>query len=69
METITIGIRGMTSGGCVASVQRALKALDGVENVDVSLEQQQARIGYVPGRVNAARLRSAIEDAGFEVAR
>jgi copper chaperone len=69
MESITIKIKGMTCGGCVASVQRALKAIDGVHEVKVSLEQGQASIDYTPGRVNAARLSSAIEDAGFEVVR
>ena len=69
METITLGIKGMTCGGCVASVQRVLKALDGVEKVDVSLEREQATIEYQSGRVNQARLRAAIEDAGYEVAR
>ena len=69
METITIGIKGMTCGGCVANVQRVLKALDGVGNVDVSLEREEANIEYTPGRVDPARLRSAIEGAGFEVVR
>ncbi|HEY0336215.1 MAG TPA: heavy-metal-associated domain-containing protein [Burkholderiales bacterium] len=69
METIKIGIKGMTCGGCVASVKRVLTHLDGVQKVDVSLEQQQATVEYTPGRVDPARLRSAIEGAGFEVAR
>jgi copper chaperone len=69
METITIGIKGMTCGGCVASVQRVLKQLDGVQTVNVSLDPQQATVEYTPGRVDPARLRSAIEGAGFEVAR
>jgi copper chaperone len=69
METITLGIKGMTCGGCVASVQRVLKALDGVGQVDVSLEREQATIRYVSSRVDPARLRAVIEDAGYEVVR
>ena len=69
METITLGIKGMTCSGCVASVQRVLKALDGVGEVDVSLEREQATIEYESGRVDPARLRTVIEDAGYEVAR
>ena len=30
METVTLGISGMTCGGCVRSVGNVLKALDGV---------------------------------------
>ncbi|HUP94747.1 MAG TPA: heavy-metal-associated domain-containing protein [Burkholderiales bacterium] len=69
METITLGIKGMTCGGCVASVQRVLKALDGVDTVDVSLEREQATIEYESGRVDPVRLRAVIEDAGYEVVR
>ena len=69
MKSITIGIRGMTCEGCVASVKRVLQEIDGVEKADVSLEPGQATVEYLPGRVNAARLRSAIEDAGYEVDR
>ena len=66
MHTNTIKVEGMTCGGCVASVKRALQALDGVAKVDVSLEREEASIEYDPSRVNEARLRSAIEDAGFD---
>jgi copper chaperone len=69
METITLDIKGMTCGGCVASVERVLKALDGVGKVDVSLDREQATIEYVQERVNPARLRSVIEEAGYEVVR
>ncbi len=69
METITLKVRGMTCDGCVASVTRVLKEIDGVSNVDVSLDKAQATIAYEPGRVNGARLRTAIEGAGFEVDR
>lgn len=68
MESITISIRGMTCQGCVASVQRALERIDGVETVDVKLDPGEVKIEYVAGRVHAAQLYSAIEDAGYEVA-
>ncbi|MGZ5257090.1 MAG: heavy-metal-associated domain-containing protein [Burkholderiales bacterium] len=68
MATITMGIKGMTCGGCVASVQRVLKQLDGVDKVNVSLQQQRATVDYAPERVDPARMRSAVEGAGFEVA-
>lgn len=69
MESITIPIQGMTCSGCVANVERILKAIDGVHSVRVSLDPAEATVEYVPGRVNAARMRSAIEDAGYEVVR
>jgi copper chaperone len=67
MERVTIKIKGMTCGGCVASVERVLMELDGVDKVTVSLEQGQASVEYAPGKVNASDLQAAIEDAGYEV--
>ena len=67
MESITLPIEGMTCGGCVANVERVLKAIDGVRSVNVSLDPGQAVVEFVPGSVNATHLRSAIEDAGYEV--
>ena len=68
MQTAQIKVQGMTCGGCVASVKRALQQIDGVEKVDVSLGEAQARVEYDPARVNESQLRSAIEDAGFDAA-
>lgn len=65
MESMTLGVDGMTCGGCVASVERALGRVDGVRKVRVSLDTRQA---VVEGeRLDPARLRAAVEDAGFEV--
>jgi copper chaperone len=66
MQTTQINVEGMTCGGCVASVKRALQQIEGVQSVDVSLEQAQARVEYDPARVNERALRAAIEDAGFD---
>ena len=70
METITLKVRGMTCGGCVASVQRVLRALDGVTRADVSLDEGgKATVQYEAGRASPADLQTAIEDAGYEVER
>ena len=66
MQTAQIKVEGMTCGGCVASVKRALQQVEGVANVEVSLAEAQARVQYDPARVNESQLRSAIEDAGFD---
>ena len=67
METITIRVKGMTCGGCVAAVGRVLHKLDGVEKVDVSLERGQASVEFDAARVGEEDLRAAIEDAGYDV--
>jgi len=66
METITLEVNGMTSDGCVRSVTKALKALPGVGDVEVSLAKAEVRIAYTPREVSIERLKAAIDDAGYE---
>ena len=68
METTTIKVKGMTCGGCVASVERVLRGLDGVGEVSVSLENGEAKVEFDRERVKPEALRSAIEDAGYDAA-
>jgi len=67
MQTVTVGISGMTCGGCVRSVGNVLKALDGVAKAEVSLEKNNAVVDYDPGKVGLEQLRRSVEGAGFEV--
>ncbi len=68
METTVMKINGMTCMGCVNSVKKVLTALDGVQSVDVALDQAQATIVYDTARANPGQFKAAIEDAGFEAA-
>jgi copper chaperone CopZ len=65
METIALGVEGMSCGGCVVSVERALERVPGVARVNVSLATQVATVEGAG--IDPARLRAAIEDAGYEV--
>jgi copper chaperone len=67
METITMNVKGMTCGGCVASVTRVLKAVPGVSEVAVSLTPGTAKVTFDPAKTAAPALRGAIEDAGYDV--
>jgi copper chaperone len=68
METVTFGVKGMTCMGCVASVKRVLQAIDGVQSVDVSLEQSRATVQFDRMKATPAQLAAAVEAAGYEVA-
>lgn len=69
METNTeLEIKGMTCGGCVASVKRVLEALPGVTAADVSLDQAKASVRHDPAVADVGSLKNAVEEAGFEVA-
>jgi copper chaperone len=59
-------IGGMSCGGCVKSVTRAVSQLTGVRAVDVSLEKKAATIEYDGTAIEPAAIVAAIEAAGFE---
>ncbi|WP_066173425.1 heavy-metal-associated domain-containing protein, partial [Hoeflea olei] len=61
--TVSIKIEGMHCGGCVRSVEKAASAIDGVSNVNVSLEQGELTADVASPEVVGA-LKGAIEDCG-----
>ena len=68
MQTVTLGINGMTCGGCVRSVTNVLKAQDGVAKAEVSLEKKNAVVDFDPSKVGVDQLKRSVEEAGFEIA-
>ena len=67
MRTETIKIGGMTCGGCVDNVTKALKAVAGVRHVAVSLHPGEASIEFDENATAPAQLRAAVRQAGYEV--
>ena len=67
MQSVTLGITGMTCGGCVRSVTNVLKAQDGVAKAEVSLEKANAVVEFDPAKVQVAELKRSVEEAGFEI--
>jgi len=65
MQTELMKVTGMTCGGCTSKVTRALKAIAGVGEVDVSLSTGQATIQYDENVTSPARLKSAVMGAGY----
>ena len=63
MQTVTLGISGMTCGGCVRSVTNVLTALDGVAKAEVSLEKRSAVVDYDPGKVGIEQLKRSVVEA------
>jgi len=64
--TKTIRIKGMSCGHCVTAVTRALKSIEGLENITVSLEKGEASFDEVRP-VSRETLRQRIEEAGYEL--
>lgn len=66
MTEVTIKVAGMSCGGCVRNVTGVLRALPGVTDAEVSLEESVAKVSYDPASVTLDELRQAVNDAGFD---
>lgn len=62
----TMKIQGMMCGHCEAHVKKALEALDGVENAQVSHESGTAVV-TLTSDVSAAALKTAVEAQDYQV--
>ena len=64
----TLPILGMTCANCVATVERNLKKVDGVDAVNVNLSSERAAVTYDPSKANLTDMITRVQRAGYEVA-
>ena len=67
-KTVTLPITGMTCANCVATVERNLKKLDGVQSAVVNLASERAAVEYDPARLGQFAIIARIQRAGYGVA-
>jgi Cu+-exporting ATPase len=67
-KQLTLPITGMTCANCVATVERNLKKLDGVNSANVNLSSERASVEFDPSRLALPDLVSRVERAGYGVA-
>jgi copper chaperone len=61
-----IFIEGMTCGHCSGRVEKALKAVDGIVDAKVDLDNKNA-IVEMNANVEDSLLKETVEDAGYDV--
>ena len=66
MQT-TLRITGMTCNGCVKHVDKALRAVPGVQSVQVSLPDKLAKVEHSDSAAIPAMI-AAVESAGYTAA-
>lgn len=62
----TIALPSIQCGSCVAKVEKALQALDGVKSVTVTLANKTAAVKFAPAKLQLADLEKAIAAAGYD---
>src|SRR5205085_949981 len=64
---VVLPIGGMTCASCVRRVEKALAKVAGVQSAGVNLATERATVSYDPARADVAKLRAAVEAAGYTV--
>lgn len=67
MEKLDLTVQGMSCGGCVSGVTKALQAVPGVSDINVVLDGEKVSLNYDPHQAGADLVKAAIREAGFEV--
>lgn len=66
-KSASFPVTGMTCATCAGAIADSLNELEGVLQADVNLATERATVTFDPGKVDAAKMRRAVEDAGYGV--
>ena len=67
-KQITLPVTGMTCANCVATIERNLKKVDGVQAALVNLSSERATVEFDPGLTGLEALIGRVQKAGYGVA-
>jgi len=65
INTVTLGVQGMTCAACPITVKTALKRVPGVSDVKVDYKTGIAEVGYDPNKTSPGELANATTSVGF----
>ncbi|HVF24945.1 MAG TPA: heavy metal translocating P-type ATPase [Anaerolineales bacterium] len=67
-KQLTLPITGMTCANCVATVERNLKRLDGVNTAVVNLSSERAMVDFDSSKLGVPDMIARVQRAGYDVA-
>ncbi len=67
-KLITLPITGMTCANCVATVERSLKKVEGVQSASVNLSSERASVEFDPSMADLPAMINRIQKAGYGIA-
>lgn len=65
----TLTAPDISCGHCVATINRALDALDGVSRVETNQSTKQITVDFDPARVSLERIAAVLDEEGYPVQR
>lgn len=64
---VEVEVKGMSCGMCVGAITKELKALEKVEEISVSLEDNKAQFTEMKNKkISDSEIKAAIKKAGYE---
>ncbi len=67
-KQVVLPITGMTCANCVATIERNLKKMDGVQSAVVNLSSERATVAFDPDTLQLQDILGRVERAGYGVA-
>jgi len=67
MQKYNLQVEGMTCASCVARVEKAIKKVEGVDNVSVNFATEKASFELDPEKVDIKEIEKIVEDAGYKI--
>lgn len=67
VKTVTFQISDIKCASCVNSIESALRDVNGVQSIAVSVIDGRAAVKFVPKLITAKRIKESIEESGFRV--
>ena len=64
-QTVSLSVTGMTCKACPITSKKALNKVDGVENIEVSLEKKEALVTFDDAKTTVEALVEATTNAGY----
>jgi len=68
-KQVTLPITGMTCANCVATIERNLNKMDGVDTAAVNLSSERATVEFDPSKLQLVDIISRVQRAGYDIAR
>ncbi len=67
LTKLSLPVEGMTCASCVARVEKAIKKVDGIQNVAVNLATEKATFEFDESKINIKDIAAMVEDAGYNM--
>ena len=67
IERATLTAPDISCGHCVATINKAVGAIDGVRAVSADEQTKQVRVEFEPGKVSLAKIEAVLDEEGYPV--